>query len=95
MRLRAPAEARRRAVREFLPIEALERASTLAANADLLLCVGSSLDVSPIAQLPQLTLSGGGKVAIVKQGPTRWDSRAAAKLGGDVADELTALVAAL
>jgi len=80
---------------EFLPIEALERASTLAANADLLLCVGSSLEVSPIAQLPQLTLSGGGKVAIVTQGPTRWDSRAAAKLGGDVADELTALVAAL
>jgi NAD-dependent deacetylase len=80
---------------EFLPIAALERASTLAANADLLLCVGSSLEVFPIAQLPQLTLSGGGTVAIVTQGPTRWDSRAAVKLGGDVADELTALVAAL
>ena len=80
---------------EFLPIAALERASTLAANADLLLCVGSSLEVFPIAQLPQLTLSGGGTIAIVTQGPTRWDGRAAVKLGGDVAEELTALVAAL
>jgi len=80
---------------EFLPVEALERASTLAGNADLLLCVGSSLEVFPIAQLPQVTLSAGGRVAIVTQGPTPWDSRAAVKLGGDVEDELTALVAAL
>jgi NAD-dependent protein deacetylase/lipoamidase len=80
---------------ELLPIAALERASALAANADLLLCVGSSLEVFPVAQLPQLTLGGGGTVAIVTQGPTRWDRRAAVKLGGDVADELTALVAAL
>jgi NAD-dependent deacetylase len=80
---------------ELLPAAGLQRASTLAENADLLLCVGSSLEVFPVAALPQLTLSGGGIVAIVTQGPTPWDRQAAVKLSGDVADELTALVAAL
>lgn len=80
---------------ELLPAAELERASALAERADVLLCVGSSLEVFPIAQLPQLTCSGGGTVAIVTQGPTPWDQRAAVKLGGDVEDELTALVAAL
>jgi NAD-dependent deacetylase len=80
---------------ELLPVAALERASRLAENADLLLCVGSSLEVFPVAQLPQLTLSGGGTVAVVTQGSTPWDRQAAVKLSGDVADELRWLVAAL
>jgi NAD-dependent SIR2 family protein deacetylase len=37
---------------EFLPEGALERAFSLAAGADVLLCIGSSLEVYPIAQLP-------------------------------------------
>jgi NAD-dependent deacetylase len=80
---------------EYLPEAALARASELAAAADLLLCVGSSLEVYPVAQLPQVTLRGGGAVAIVTQGPTPWDDRAAVKLDGDVEDDLRALVAAL
>ena len=80
---------------EYLPVDALERANELAAGADLLLCIGSSLEVHPVAEMPLLTLTGGGKVAIVTQGSTRWDGKAAVKLDGDVEDELTALVAAL
>jgi NAD-dependent deacetylase len=80
---------------EYLPEAALARASELAAAADLLLCVGSSLEVYPVAQLPQVTLRGGGAIAIVTQGPTPWDDRAAVKLDGDVEDDLRALVAAL
>jgi len=80
---------------EFLPDGALERAYELAAGADLLLCVGTSLEVHPIAQLPSATRANGGQVAIVTQGPTPWDSRAAVKLSGDVVAELEALVAAL
>jgi NAD-dependent deacetylase len=80
---------------EFLPEGALERAYELAAGADVLLCVGSSLEVHPIAQLPGVTAANGGAVAIVTQGPTPWDSRAAVKLDGDVVAELEALVAAL
>ena len=37
---------------EWLPEDALERAYALAAGADVLLCVGTSLEVHPIAQLP-------------------------------------------
>jgi NAD-dependent protein deacetylase/lipoamidase len=80
---------------EWLPEDAIERAYALAAGADLLLCVGSSLEVHPIAQLPGITRANGGAVAVVTQGPTPWDTRAAVKLDGDVVAELEALVAAL
>jgi NAD-dependent deacetylase len=80
---------------EFLPEGALERAYELAAGADLLLCVGSSLEVHPIAQLPGVTRQAGGQVAIVTAGPTPWDSRAAVKLDGDVVAELEAVLASL
>jgi len=80
---------------EFLPAAALQRATQLAERADLLLCIGSSLEVYPVAQLPQLTLRHGGAVAIVTQGPTPYDAFAAVRLGGDVEQELQALAAAL
>jgi NAD-dependent deacetylase len=80
---------------EFLPVEALERAHQLALQADLLLCVGTSLEVHPVAGLPEVTRQAGGEVAIVTQGPTPVDGLAAVKLSGDVVAELTALCAAL
>jgi NAD-dependent deacetylase len=80
---------------EWLPAEALDRAYELAAGADVLLCVGSSLEVHPIAQLPGITRANGGAVAIVTQGRTPWDDRAAVKLDGDVVAELEAVLAAL
>jgi NAD-dependent deacetylase len=80
---------------ELLPEAALARASALAAEADVLLCVGSSLEVFPIAQLPQITLAAGGQVALVTMGPTPYDGEAAVKLEGDVVGELEAVVAAL
>jgi NAD-dependent deacetylase len=80
---------------EFLPEDALLRAERLAREADLMLCVGSSLEVYPVADLPARTLAGGGQVAIVTQGRTPFDSHAAVKLEGDVVDELEALLAAL
>ena len=42
-----------------------------------------------------MTHAAGGAVAVVTQGPTPWDDRAAVRLGGDVVEELQALVAAL
>ena len=38
-----------------------------------MICVGSSLEVYPVAQLPEMTLAGGGKLAIVTQGATPFD----------------------
>jgi NAD-dependent deacetylase len=80
---------------EMLPEAAMERAYGLAAGADVLLCVGSSLEVWPVAELPQVTLDHGGAVAVVTIGPTPYDGRAAVKLSGDVVAELEAVVAGL
>jgi NAD-dependent deacetylase len=80
---------------ELLDEAAMNRASALAAGADLMLCVGSSLEVWPVAELPEITLNHGGAVAIVTRSSTPYDGRAAVRLGGDVVAELEAVVAAL
>lgn len=80
---------------ELLPEAAMGRAQELAATAELMLCVGSSLVVHPVAALPELTLSAGGKLAIVTKGDTPYDEDAALKLEGEVDVELDALLAAL
>ncbi|HYP49128.1 MAG TPA: NAD-dependent deacylase, partial [Thermoleophilaceae bacterium] len=72
---------------ELLPLAALAEAHRLATEADLILCIGSSLEVYPVAGLPALTLGSGGRVALVTQGPTPYDGRAALKLDGDVVEE--------
>jgi NAD-dependent deacetylase len=80
---------------EYLPQEALARAEQLAAGADLMLCVGSSLEVYPVGRLPGVTLANGGRLAILTQGPTPFDERAAVRCGGDVVDELEAVLGEL
>jgi NAD-dependent deacetylase len=80
---------------ELLPEEEMRRAQGLAAAADLMLCVGSSLVVQPAAGLPGITLSAGGRLAIVTKGPTPYDGDAALKLDGEVDEELSALLRAL
>jgi len=80
---------------ELLPEAALSRASELASSADLLLCIGSSLEVYPVAELPRIALVSGGRVALVTKGPTPYDRDAAVKLDGDVVAELEAVLAAL
>jgi NAD-dependent deacetylase len=80
---------------ELLPEAAIERATELAEGADLMLCVGSSLAVHPVAGLPQLTLERGGALAIVTKGKTPYDRDAELKLDGEVDEELAALLAAL
>ncbi len=80
---------------ELLPESAMARAQELAERAELLLCVGSSLAVHPVAGLPRMTLECGGSVAIVTKGATPYDDDAEVKLEGEVDDELAALVAEL
>jgi NAD-dependent deacetylase len=80
---------------EFLPEDALRRAHDLAAEADLMLAIGSSLEVHPVAALPGVTLENGGTVVLITQGPTPYDRDAEVKLEGDVVEELSAVLAAL
>jgi NAD-dependent deacetylase len=80
---------------EMLPLEAIARAERLAAGADLMICIGSSLLVHPVAGLPELTLAAGGKLAVITESETPYDDRAAVRLGGDVVAELESVLAAL
>jgi NAD-dependent protein deacetylase/lipoamidase len=80
---------------ELLPERAMDEAFALAARAQLLLCVGSSLEVHPVAGLPQVTRGAGGRIAIVTKGPTPYDQQADVRLDGDVVEELETLLAAL
>lgn len=80
---------------ELLPESAVARARDLAERAKLMVCIGSSLIVHPVAGLPQLTLEHGGRLAIVTKGATPYDDDAELKLEGEVEVELEALLAAL
>jgi NAD-dependent deacetylase len=79
---------------ELLPEGALERATRLAEEAALLLVVGSSLEVYPVADLPRSTLDAGGKVAVVNRTPTWVDARAELVLRDSAGDVLGAVASA-
>ncbi len=80
---------------ELLPEAASERAFELARGARLLLAVGSSLEVYPVAGLPLETLAAGGSFAVVNRGPTALDAHATLKVDGSAGEVLEAVVAAL
>ena len=78
---------------ELLSADTIDRAYSLARSARLLLVVGSSLEVHPVAGLPLETLEAGGALAIVNRGPTALDSRASLKVDGSAGAILGAVVA--
>jgi len=77
---------------ELLPVAAIDRATTLAQDAALLVVVGSSLEVWPVAGLPEETLMHGGRLAIVNREETPYDVRAALVLHGSAGEILEACV---
>jgi NAD-dependent deacetylase len=80
---------------ELLPVEAIDRAVDLAQRAGLLLVVGSSLEVYPVAGLPQETVSAGGALAIVNRTATPFDGLASVRIEGGAGETLGALAEAL
>jgi NAD-dependent deacetylase len=80
---------------ELLPEREIDRAQELARRARLLLVVGSSLEVHPVAGLPLETLAAGGELAIVNRTPTALDGRARLVLAGSAGEVLAAAVEAL
>ena len=62
---------------ELLPADAMARAENLSGDARLLIVVGSSLQVWPVAGLPGDTLQAGGAVAILNLEETPYDADAA------------------
>jgi NAD-dependent deacetylase len=80
---------------ELLPADAIAEAESLAARADLMLCIGSSLEVYPVAGLPSITIRTGGGLAVITQGPTPFDRNAVVRMDGDVVADLEAVLSAL
>ena len=80
---------------ELLPVDAIDRASTLAREAGVLLVVGSTLEVYPVAAVPEETLAAGGSLAIVNRGSTPYDRSAAVCIDGSAGETLAGLAEAL
>jgi NAD-dependent deacetylase len=80
---------------ELLPERAMERAYELARGAGVLLVVGSSLEVFPVAGLPHETLEAGGEVAVVNLGPTPFDQQVALRIEAPAAEVLPAVARVL
>ena len=76
---------------ELLPAGAMERATQLARAAQLVLVVGSSLEVWPVAGLPLEARA----FAIVNRGPTALDEQALLKVDAGAGETLAAVVDAL
>jgi NAD-dependent deacetylase len=77
---------------ELLEADAIDRAFQLARETKLLLVVGSTLEVQPVAGLPWETVTAGGEVAIVNLGPTAFDRRATLKVDAKAGGVLRAVV---
>jgi NAD-dependent deacetylase len=76
---------------EVLPQREIDRATGLARAAALVVVIGSSLEVWPVAGLPL----EAGAFTIVNRGPTALDDRALLKIEAGAAETLAALLDAL
>jgi NAD-dependent deacetylase len=80
---------------EQLPFAAWQRAQQAARDCELILVLGSSLEVMPVAGLPLRALEAGAKLVIINREETYLDERAEIVLRGDVAEALPAILAEL
>jgi NAD-dependent deacetylase len=71
----------------------IERAERAALECDLMLCVGSTLTVYPVAEVPYVASASGARVVVINAEPTAFDQQADAVLRGQIADILPKVVA--
>ena len=71
----------------------LERADNAARRCDMLLAVGTTLGVFPVANMVPTAAAAGAQVVILNESPTAMDERADAVLRGSISDVLPALLA--
>ena len=70
----------------------IERARDAAENADLVMSLGSSLVVTPAADIPLFGVRRGAPYVIVNQGETAHDDVASLRIDADVGEVLSAAV---
>jgi NAD-dependent deacetylase len=77
---------------EMMPLLPLKAAEKLAASSDIIIVVGSSLQVQPAAALPFVTKRNGGKILIINKEKTPVDAVATHVIHGDAEIVLPNLV---
>jgi NAD-dependent deacetylase len=77
---------------EQLPIIQLQNAKKAARNCDLMLVVGSSLEVAPASDIPMIAKQFGARVVIINLEPTVLDRMADMVIYGDAAEILPQIV---
>ena len=71
-----------------LVIEDIERSNSAAASCDLLIAIGSTLAVFPIARVVPIAKTSGAKIIIVNGSPTEMDDLADVVVQGSISDVL-------
>ena len=74
---------------QILPPDVLQKAYQWCRDADLILALGSSLVVTPAADLPVTVKKYGGRVVIINRDETGLDEIADVKLSGSIGETLT------
>ncbi len=80
---------------EQLPAVTWTKARQACESCDLMIVIGSSLIVMPVASLPLKALKNGAKLIIINFTKTYLDEQAAAVLRGDIAEIIPALTSEL
>ncbi len=73
---------------EQLPLNVLTAARQDTRTCDLMVVIGSSLTVEPVADLPLMALGHGARLIIVNYQPTHLDERADVIIHADLAEAL-------
>lgn len=76
---------------EQLPVRVLNEAKKQARRCDLMIVIGSSLEMAPAGDLPVLAVETGAKLLIINLEPTHLDHLADAVIIGDAVDILPKL----
>jgi NAD-dependent deacetylase len=76
---------------QMLPPDVLMEATRWSRDADLMLAIGSSLVVTPAADLPRTAKERGARLVIINRDPTPLDSIADVVIRGSIGSLLTAL----
>lgn len=80
---------------ELLPQDAYARAEAACRTCEALLVVGSSLEVYPVASLPDVAVRHGARLLIVNREPTPYDAEADVVLQGSAGTVLPQVLAAV
>ncbi|KAH7576607.1 hypothetical protein JRO89_XS01G0117000 [Xanthoceras sorbifolium] len=75
-----------------LPPKEMNLAAEQCRMADVVLCLGTSLQISPACNLPLKSLRGGGKIVIVNLQPTAKDNKASLVIHGLVDKVISGLI---